>query len=184
MSFKITVQDSSGNALEGASVAYTADGTTNTKTTDSSGLVEITGLAAGTYTFTGSMSGYADNSVELTSSDDTTEVDGTIALTAESTTTTEEESTVSTVEDAAKEAAVTAAISTAATTITSVVSSNSGLISKATTEISRLTAEIGTTESIWVKVRDAAEVTLLSGLLAGVTAGSVAAIKELEEKIK
>ncbi|MBP2638687.1 MAG: hypothetical protein H6Q72_4594 [Firmicutes bacterium] len=177
----ITVLASAGTALEGAAVSYVINSATCDGTTDSNGQLSVTDLPAGTYTFTATLDSYASGTVEVTVVAAETAT-GTITLTAE--TTTEGESTMSTIEDAAKTAAVDAAISTAASTITSVVSGNSGLISAVTTEIARLTAEIGTTKDLFVKVRNAAEVTLLSALLAGLTAGSVAAVKALEERFK
>jgi hypothetical protein len=174
-SANIIVQNSTG-VLEGATVSYVYNSLACEATTDSTGVATVSGLDAGTYTFTAALTGYTSASIDLTVADDIT-VTGTITLT-------EEESTVSEkIEDAAEEAATTAATTALTTALTSAVSSDSGVITWATTEIARLTAEIGTTKDVYVKyVRNPIEIAALAAALAAATAGVKKAIEELAEK--
>jgi len=80
---EITVTNSSGTAIEGVAVSYSGGSTT----TDSSGQVTFSGLAAGTYEFTATESGYTSASVSVTAVAGST-VNATIALTVDTTTTT------------------------------------------------------------------------------------------------
>ncbi|MBP2657165.1 MAG: Carboxypeptidase regulatory-like domain [Firmicutes bacterium] len=79
---EITVTDSSGTAIEGATVSYSA----GSATTDSSGQVTFSGLAAGTYEFTATESGYTSSSVSITAVAGST-VTATISLASDTTTT-------------------------------------------------------------------------------------------------
>jgi len=172
----ITVNDGT-NALEGATITYSVGGVSCEATTDSTGVATIEGLDAGNYDFTAALSGYASASVTLAITDDTTAT-GTISLTAE--TTTEGESTVSTITDAATAAAETAAITSLVSTSTETTTTIADTINN---KIKELTAEISTTSSPWVKVRNTIEIASLAGALAGIVAGLKSGIEELRDKI-
>jgi len=175
----ITVNDGT-NVLEGATISYTVGGVSCEATTDSTGVATVSGLDAGNYDFTATLSGYTSASVTLAISDDTTTT-GTISLTAETTTTTTEgESTVSTISDAATTAAETAAITSLVSTSTETTTTIADTINS---KIKELTAEISTTSSPWVKVRNTVEIAALAGALAGIVAGLKSGIEELKDKI-
>jgi uncharacterized surface anchored protein len=78
----ITVQDSTGVVLSGATVSYDVNSVAVEGTTDSNGQLVISDLAAGTYDFTAALSGYTGASVDVTV-DGTTDATGTITMTAE-----------------------------------------------------------------------------------------------------
>ncbi|MBP2646200.1 MAG: putative invasin [Firmicutes bacterium] len=175
----ITVNDGT-NVLEGAIITYAVGGVSCEATTDSTGVATVTGLDAGNYDFTAALSGYTSASVTLAITDDTTTT-GTISLTAETTTTTTEgESTVSTISDAATTAAETAAITSLVSTSTETTTTIADTINS---KIKELTAEISTTSSPWVKVRNTVEIAALAGALAGIVAGLKSGIEELKDKI-
>ncbi|MBP2657168.1 MAG: Carboxypeptidase regulatory-like domain [Firmicutes bacterium] len=176
----ITVTDSSGNVLEGVTLAYTVNSISCDATTDSNGQATVEGLEAGTYTFNATLDGYTSNSVDVIVVAGST-VTGTITLTVETTTTTTEgESTVSTVEDAAKEAAVTAAITSLTTTATT---TTTGISDAIAAKITELTNEIKNTDSPWVKVRNSIEIAAMSAALAGLVAGLKQGLEDLSDKI-
>jgi len=77
----ITVQDSTGVVLSGATVSYLVNAVTVESTTDTNGELIITGLDAGTYTFTATLSGYTSTSVEVVVTD-AADTAGTISMTA------------------------------------------------------------------------------------------------------
>ena len=77
----ITVQDNTGVVLSGATVSYLVNAVTVEGTTDTNGELIITGLDAGTYTFTATLSGYTSASVEVAVAADT-DTAGTISMTA------------------------------------------------------------------------------------------------------
>ncbi|MBP2655427.1 MAG: Carboxypeptidase regulatory-like domain, partial [Firmicutes bacterium] len=81
----INVQDSSGTAMEGATVSYNVNAIACTGTTDTNGQLTVEELPAGTYTFTATLDGYASDTVEVTVVAGETAT-GTIVLTAETTT--------------------------------------------------------------------------------------------------
>jgi len=172
----ITVNDGT-NVLDGVSIAYTVNSVSCTATTDSTGVATIEGLDAGSYEFTASLSGYTSASITLTVTDDAT-VTGTISLTKETTnTTTEGESNVSnSTTTAAEEAAAAAAAASLVSSGSTVVTSTSDGISA---KIKELSAEISTTSSPWVKIRNSIEIAALAGALAGITAGLTAELKKL-----
>ena len=172
----ITVNDGT-NVLEGATVSYVVNNVTCEATTDNTGVATVSGLDAGNYDFTAVLSGYASASVTLAIIDDTTTA-GTISLTAE--TTTEEESTVSTITDAAAAAAETAAITSLVSTSTETTTTIADTINS---KIKELTAEISTTSSPWVKVRNTVEIAALAGALAGIVAGLKSGLEDLKDKI-
>jgi len=77
----ITVQDNTGVVLSGATVSYLVNAVTVEGTTDTNGELTITGLDAGTYTFTAALNGYTSASVEVAVTDDA-DTAGTISMTA------------------------------------------------------------------------------------------------------
>jgi len=77
----ITVQDSTGVVLSGATVSYLVNAVTVEGNTDTNGELTITGLDAGTYTFTATLSGYTSTSVEVAVTDDA-DAAGIITMTA------------------------------------------------------------------------------------------------------
>jgi hypothetical protein len=164
----ITVQDSSGAALEGATISYTVNAIACDGTTDENGQLTVEELPAGIYTFTAVMDGYTSNTVDVTVTAGETVI-GTIALTKEETSVTEE------IKDAAETAITTSLASSA--------SSNNGIITWATEEIARLSKEMGTTSDFYVKyVRNPIEIAALGGALAVATAGIKKVITELADK--
>jgi hypothetical protein len=80
----ITVQDSTGTVLSGGTVSYSVNAVTVEGTTDTNGQLVIADLAAGTYEFKASLSGYTDASVDV-AVDGTTDAAGTITMAAETT---------------------------------------------------------------------------------------------------
>jgi len=74
---EITVTDSSGTALKGAAVSYSG----GSGTTDSNGQVIFSGMSAGSYDITVSMSGYTNNTTSETAISSES-VSAIIALTA------------------------------------------------------------------------------------------------------
>jgi len=172
---KIIVNDGT-NILEGVTIDYVVSNMSCTATTDSTGVATIEGLDAGSYEIKATLSGYTSASITLTVTDDTT-VTGTISLTKETTTTTEEESTVSTsTTTAAEEAAATAAAASLVSSGETIVTSTSDGLSAL---IKTLSAEIATTSSPWVKIRNSVEIAALAGALAGITAGLTTELKKL-----
>lgn len=115
----ITVQNSEGTVLEGATISYTVSGTSVEGTTDSAGLLAIEGLEAGTYTFTATKDGYTSASTDVTVTTDADET-GVITMTAIAEST-EGESSVSdaSIADAVKEAAEDAAKESLSDSLTS-----------------------------------------------------------------
>jgi len=172
----ITVQNSTGTILYGVTVSYLVNAVKVEGTTDTNGQLVIAGLDAGTYTFTAAVSGYTSASVDLTIED--ADIAGTITLTAE-TTTTEGVTTLSTITDELKETIETAAIASLVSTTTTATTSTSD---KITAKIKELSAEISTTKSEWVKIRNTIEIAGLAAGLAGITAGLTSALKKLTDK--
>jgi len=174
----ITVTNSTGTALEGATVTYTVSAVSCTATTDSTGLATIEGLAAGNYDFAATLAGYASGSATLAVADDTT-VTGTIVLATDTTTTTTEgESTVST---STTDAITAAAEAAAITSLTTSATTSTGVADGIAAKIKELTAEISTTDSPWVKVRNSIEIAGLTAGLAAITAGLAAELKKLSK---
>ena len=136
----ITVQNSAETVLSGAAVSVTIDGTTTTMTTGTDGTATFSDLAIGTQTFTATLAGYTDNTVDVTIEAGDT-VSGTIIL-------------------------IATAVSAVITVITEVLSELSDLITDASTEavatvITELESESDTTSSLWVKIRDNMEKAIL-----------------------
>ncbi|WP_169718027.1 carboxypeptidase-like regulatory domain-containing protein [Sporomusa silvacetica] len=179
----ITVKNSEGTVLSGATISYVVSAVTVDGTTDTAGQLTISDLEAGTYTFTAVLDGYTSASVDVTVTADA-DVTGTITL--------EGESTLSTVTDAAKTAAETAATAVATelanqalAELTKTDDDGQTLIEKGTALITKLTKEIGTTNDWFVKfIRNPAEIVVLTGLIAGAGAGVASAISELKDKLK
>jgi len=61
----ITVQDSESAVLSGVAISYAVSGVTLEGTTDTTGLLEIEGLATGTYTFTATLDGYTSATADV-----------------------------------------------------------------------------------------------------------------------
>jgi hypothetical protein len=139
----ITVQNSAGAFLSGAAVSYDVAGAgAVSATSDANGLVSVSDLPAGAYTFTASLAGYTAASANVTAVDDTT-VTGVITMTA----------TVS-----------VGALLTALVPQVSTVVTNSST-EAVNTLIAKLEAEMGTGSSVWVdKIRDPLEVALLQAI--------------------
>ena len=171
----ITVNDGT-NVLEGVTVSYTVSNVACTATTDNTGVATIEGLEAGSYDFTAALSGYTSASITLAITDDAT-ITGTISLTKE-TTTTEEESTVST---STTDAITAAAEAAAITSLTTSATTSTGVADGIAAKIKELTAEISTTGSPWVKVRNSIEIAGLTAGLAAITAGLAAELKKLSK---
>jgi len=183
MTTTITVKNSEGTVLAGATISYVVSAVTVDGTTDTAGQLAISDLEAGTYTFTATLDGYTSASVDVTVTSDA-DTTGTIVLTTE---TTEEEATLSTITDSMKDAAETAATTVAnelLSELTKTGEDGQSLIEKGLAEVQRLTKEIGTTKDWFVKIRNSAEVVVLTGLLAAAGAGVTAAISELKDKLK
>jgi hypothetical protein len=58
------------------------------------------------------------------------------------------------------------------------------LLEKAQEKSAEFTKQIGTTHSPWVKIRNSAEIGVITVLFAGASAGVAQAVKELGEKVK
>jgi len=165
-SVTITVQDSSGTALEGATVSYTVDSVVCDATTDANGQVTVEGLEVATYTFTAELDGYTSNTADVTVVADET-VDGTIALTAETTTSTLDSALDSAIASATSADSlddVADAVAEAATTILTTATSTGSV-----SVVTKLLNEIKTTDSIWVKIRNIGEIGLAT---VGIAKGS------------
>jgi len=93
----ISVKNSAGTVLEGATVNLTGAGTA-TGTTDANGQLTVINLIAGTYTAAATLDGYTESNIDVTVADDAT-VNGEITLTAESTEETATGSATITVKD-------------------------------------------------------------------------------------
>jgi len=179
----ITVKNSEGTVLSGATISYVVSTVTVDGTTDTAGQLAISDLEAGTYTFTAILDGYISASVDVTVTADA-DVTGTITL--------EGESILSDITDAAKTAAETAALAAATeltnqalAELTKTDESGQNLLERGRALITKLTKEIGTTKDFYVKfIRNPAEIIVLTGLIAGAGAGVASAISELKDKLK
>jgi len=158
----ITIQNSAGTGLAGATVSVTVDSAILTVTADSTGLATFSGLAAGAYTFTAVLDGYASNAVivEAVAGES---VSATLVLIATS------ESVISTI-------------------ITVILAELSEIISDAATEaveqvIADLETEIDTTSSLWVKIRDNFYKAILSTIKSVVISTLISVLTEKIEEL-
>ena len=71
--------EGTSTALSGVEIGYTVNGVAASGTTDDSGVLDISGLPAGNYTFSGVLTGYKDGSIEV-AYDGTTDASGTISM--------------------------------------------------------------------------------------------------------
>jgi len=163
----LTIANAEGKFLEGATVSYEVNSVPVTATSDVNGQTSIDGLPTGNYTFTVSLSGYVDNTVTLAvGSENGT---GSVTLTAEVVTATKEATAAINSDAVASSIILNSAITTTSQVIDSVVTtvasdSHTGIANK----IASLAAEIGTTKSLYVKIRNTVEIGVLSALLSKV----------------
>lgn len=153
----VTVQNSAETLLSGAVVSVVVDGSTITVSTGTDGTTTLDDLPAGTQTVTAAMDGYTTNSAEVTvESGDTVSV--TITLSA-------------------------VAASAVTTVIAAVVSELSDLTNDAATQavnevIADLENEIDTTSSLWVKIRNNMEKSVLVAIKTIVISTLVSALTD------
>lgn len=146
----------STTALSGVAIAYTVNGVSATGTTDSNGILSISGLPAGSYTFKGTLSGYDSGSATLScdgSSDATVEL----------------EMTQQSLLEMLKSAAIPEILEFIASDYASLMAQINVL---AADKVSELEAEESTTTSTWVKnTRNPLEIILLQSLV--ITASTI-----------
>ena len=153
----VTVQNSAETLLSGASVSVMIDSSSITAATGTDGTTTFSDLPAGTQTFTATMDGYTTNSTEVT-----VEAGDTVSVTI----------TMSAV-----------AASAVTTVITEVLSELSDLTTDAATQavnevIADLEDEIDTTSSLWVKIRDNMEKSVLVAIKTVVISTLVSALTD------
>jgi len=163
----LTIVNAEGKVLEGATVAYTVNSVPCSCVSDVNGQISIDGLPTGNYTFVVSLSGYVDNTITLAVGSEN--VTGSVTLTAEVVTATKEAATAINSDAVASSIILNSAITTTSQVIDSVVTtvasdSHTGIANK----IASLAAEIGTTKSLYVKIRNTVEIGVLSALLSKV----------------